>query len=124
MALFPFISPCLPGCDPTFSEINQPSSGYYEVGGISKHNSREYYHEPYYTGTLKEIARKMFIDLTKQNVEHKLYAGLMVVSFYPKTKCEYSIAAIPCSQDGVDTDQFLIDITAELDKIRILLPFW
>lgn len=127
----------LPSVDPMFSEINETADGYYEVGGISRvgcdynggdmkitqFDEYQDFSQPQYAGTIKQIARAMFLDLMRHSFKYK-WAGPFEVSFYPKTECKYSIAAIPCSRhQKVDTEQFRVNLEAELDKLRILIPF-
>lgn len=136
--IFPFMFDRPPSIDPMFSEINETSDGYYEVGGISKHECDynggdmkitqldEYrdFSQPQYTGTIKQIARTIFLDLMRNNFKYK-WAGPFEISFHPKTVCKYSPAAIPCSRhQKVDTEKFRVSLEAELDKLRILIPFW
>ena len=136
--LFLFDPNRLPSCDPMFSEINEPHDGYYEVGGISRveyemladgtgkiHQFDEYqaHSQPSYTGSLREIAKAMFLDVLMQSPKYG-WAGPFKITFTPYTKVEYSGCAIPYSRhQKVDTEKFRADLEIELDKLRIFIPF-
>lgn len=127
MPLFPFLFNQTPGCDPVFAEVNITRDGYYEVGGISEYGTEKYYSKPHFTGSLKEIAREMFLLWVEQDPifqNHALYVWPLKVIFKPKTAVSFLETAIPISRDQkTDLKKFLADITTEFDRLKILLPF-
>jgi hypothetical protein len=121
MANIPGAINYLPGVfGPTTREIIKTDKGY-AIGWAPIKS----WGEPNFEGSVRDIAKFIVLSYAKtipSAIDYRIpYFGVFDVSFKPEVTC--SIAERAEIGEGVDAVALVQELTAELEKLKILVPF-